>query len=70
MDGQLVTSGLYGWTMVVTGVAPTIPAANEKALRLAERVFVPNLRYRRDIGDRLLRGEYARIEALGLLDEV
>jgi phosphoribosylamine--glycine ligase len=67
--GQLVTSGLYGWTMVVTGVAPTIDGANAKACRLAERVFVPNLRYRRDIGDRLLRGEYARLEALGLLDD-
>ncbi len=70
VDGQLVTSGLYGWTMVVTGVAPTIPAANEKALGLAERVFVPNLRYRRDIGDRLLHGEYARVEELGLLDKI
>jgi phosphoribosylamine--glycine ligase len=66
--GQLVTSGLYGWTMVVTGVAPTIAAANAKACGLAERVFVPNLRYRRDIGDRLMRGEYAQVEALGLLD--
>jgi phosphoribosylamine--glycine ligase len=67
--GELVTSGLYGWTMVVTGVAPTIDAAHAKACRLTERVLVPNLRYRRDIGDRLLRGEYARLEALGLLDD-
>jgi phosphoribosylamine--glycine ligase len=55
--GELVTSGLYGWTMVVTGVAPTIEGANDKACALAERVFVPNLRYRRDIGERLRRGE-------------
>jgi phosphoribosylamine--glycine ligase len=67
--GDLVTSGLYGWTMVVTGVAPTIEGANAKACGLAGRAFVPNLRYRRDIGDRLLRGEYARLEALGLLDD-
>jgi phosphoribosylamine---glycine ligase len=67
-NGQLVTSGLYGWTMVVTGIAPTIQGANEKATRLAGRVFAPNLRYRKDIGDRLVRGEYARVEALGLLD--
>ncbi len=66
--GELVTSGLYGWTMVVTGVAPTIEGANDKACALAQRVFVPNLRYRRDIGDRLRRGEYARLEALGVLD--
>jgi hypothetical protein len=29
---------------------------------------VPSLRYRRDIGDRLIGGDYARVEALGLLD--
>ena len=66
--GELVTSGLYGWTMVVTGVAPTIEGANDEACALAQRVFVPNLRYRRDIGDRLRRGEYARLERLGVLD--
>jgi phosphoribosylamine---glycine ligase len=66
--GELVTSGLYGWTMVVTGVAPTIEGASERACALAQRVFVPNLRYRRDIGDRLRRGEYARLEGLGVLD--
>jgi hypothetical protein len=30
---------------------------------------VPNLRYRLDIGDRLISGDYARLEMLGLLDE-
>ncbi len=66
--GALVTSGIYGWTMVVTGVAPTIAAAQQRANRLADRVLVPNVRYRRDIGDRLIGGGYARIEAWGLLD--
>ncbi|MDB5407256.1 MAG: hypothetical protein JWL84_2168 [Rhodospirillales bacterium] len=67
-DGQLVTSGLYGWTMVVTGCGATMVAAQREAYRLADRVFVPSLRYRRDIGDRLIGGDYARVEALGLLD--
>jgi phosphoribosylamine---glycine ligase len=68
-DGALVTSGLYGWTMVATGVAGTIAAAKDKAYALADRVFVPNLRYRRDIGDKLIAGDFAKIEAMGLLDE-
>lgn len=68
-DGQLVTSGIYGWTIVVTGVGPTIASAKEKAYRLAGKVFTPNLRYRLDIGDRLIGGDYARLEALGVLDE-
>ena len=66
--GQLVTSGLYGWTMVVTGVDSTIRGANEKACRLADRVIVPNMRFRRDIGDRLENGDYRQVEKLGFLD--
>jgi phosphoribosylamine--glycine ligase len=66
-DGDLVTTGLYGWTMVVTGVAGSVPAANEKACNLAGRIFVPSLRYRRDIGQRLGH-EYERLETLGVLD--
>jgi phosphoribosylamine--glycine ligase len=66
--GELVTSGIYGWTMVVTGVGSSIAAAQERANRLADRVLVPNVRYRRDIGDRLIAGDFARVEALGLLD--
>lgn len=68
--GQLVTSGVYGWTMVATGTGPTIRAAQVNALHLADRVIVPNLRYRRDIGEKLMAGDYARVQALGLLDDV
>ena len=67
--GQLVTSGKYGWTMVVTGIGDTIPDAKRKACGVADRVFVPNLRFRRDIGDALIAGNLARVEALGLLSD-
>ena len=66
-NGRLVTSGAYGWTMVVTGVGPTVLQARERANQLAERVHIPNVRYRRDIGDRLHANDWARLEALGLL---
>jgi phosphoribosylamine--glycine ligase len=65
---ELVTSGIFGLVMVATGVGPTIELARERANRLADRVLVPNVRYRRDIGDRLLAGEWDRLETLGLLD--
>jgi phosphoribosylamine--glycine ligase len=68
-NGQLVTSGAYGWTMVVTGTGATIREAQRRANDLAERVIIPNVRYRRDIGDRLMAGDFDRIEMLGLLDE-
>jgi phosphoribosylamine---glycine ligase len=66
--GQLVTSGLYGWTIVVTGTGPTIAAAKDAAYRHVGRVTIPNMRYRLDIGDRLIGGDHARIDAMGLLD--
>jgi phosphoribosylamine---glycine ligase len=66
--GELVTSGIFGWTMVVTGVGPSIASAQARANRLADRVLVPNVRYRRDIGHRLIEGDFARVERLGLLD--
>jgi phosphoribosylamine---glycine ligase len=68
--GELVTSGMYGWAMVVTGVGPSIATAQQRANRLADRVLIPNVRYRRDIGERLISGEYARVEQLGLLDPI
>ena len=67
-DGELVTSGIYGWVMVVTGTGETIAAAQQRANALADRILVPNVRYRRDIGDRLIGGDYARVERQGLLD--
>lgn len=66
--GQLVTSGLYGWTMVVTGEGPTIAEAKAQAYARASSVMTPNLRYRTDIGDRLMAGGYREVERLGLLD--
>jgi phosphoribosylamine---glycine ligase len=68
-NGQLVTSGAYGWTMVVTGVGASILAARERANDLAGRVHIPNVRYRRDIGSRLIGGDFQRVEALGLLGD-
>jgi phosphoribosylamine--glycine ligase len=68
VNGQLVTSGLYGWTMVATAVADSIEQARCKAGELADRVIVPNVRYRRDIGSTLIEGDFALVENLGLLD--
>ena len=66
--GHVVTSGIYGWTAVVTGTGPSVAAARDEAYRLADRVLVPDGRFRRDIGAKLIGGDLARIEALGMLD--
>ena len=68
VDGQLVTAGYHGWTIVATGVGLSLREARDAAVALADRVVVPNLRYRRDIGEKLLGGQFAEVERLGLLD--
>jgi phosphoribosylamine--glycine ligase len=54
--------------MVATGVGESISTAQQRANRLADRVIIPNIRYRRDIGDRLIAEDLARVESLDLLD--
>ena len=66
--GRLVTSGLYGWTMVVTGSGPTIEASKAEAYGRLKRIAVPNMRYRLDIADRQIAREWREVERLGLLD--
>jgi phosphoribosylamine--glycine ligase len=62
-EEQLVTSGLYGWTAVVTGTGATIASAKADAYRRAALVQAPNLRYRLDIGDALLAGDLDRLRS-------
>jgi phosphoribosylamine--glycine ligase len=70
VNGQLVTSGMYGWTMVATAVADSIEEARCKAGELAGRIIVPNVRYRRDIGSKLVEEDFAFVETLGLFDPI
>jgi phosphoribosylamine---glycine ligase len=67
-DNMLVTTGMSGYTLVVTGTGQTIEMARDMANKLAGKIILPNARYRRDIGTRLIEGEWARIESLGVLD--
>ena len=71
LDGDtLVTAGYHGWTLGVTGTGDALTEAQAAAYRLAGRVVIPNLRYRNDIGARLISGDFAAVERLGLLDPV
>jgi phosphoribosylamine--glycine ligase len=68
-NNTLVTSGVCGWTMVVTGQGPTVASAQSNAINLAERVYAPNIRYRRDIGNRLINGDLQRLRRLGVFSK-
>ena len=65
---MLVTSGAKGSTLVVTGTGDTITTARDAANALADKVVIPNARYRRDIGNKLIKDEFAKIQAWGMLD--
>jgi phosphoribosylamine---glycine ligase len=67
-NGTLVTSGASGYTLVVTGTGVTIADARKAANALVRRVSVANARYRCDIGQKLVDGDFAQIERWGLLD--
>ena len=60
-----MTAGSTGYVGVATGTGTTVEEANANALRVARGVVVPNLRYRRDIGERVARSDLARLQSLG-----
>jgi phosphoribosylamine--glycine ligase len=63
--GELVTSGLYGWTAVVTGTGATVEQAKAAAYARVGKVQTPNLRYRLDIGDKLIGGQLQQLTDWG-----
>ena len=63
-----VASGSTGYLGVATGTGATVMQARDLALRRARGVVVPNLRYRNDIGDRVMRHDAARLAQLNWLD--
>ncbi|HKU42216.1 MAG TPA: hypothetical protein VJR89_28855, partial [Polyangiales bacterium] len=66
-QGTLVTSGTTGYLMVATGTGLSVEAAREAAYARARRVYVPNLRYRDDIGRRFLEHDRGCLQAWGWL---
>jgi phosphoribosylamine--glycine ligase len=68
-QGQLMVSGSRGYPLVVTGVDDDLREAQRKVNALAARVVIPNLRYRTDIGEALIRQDMRRLEAWGVLGD-
>ncbi|HEX3895686.1 MAG TPA: phosphoribosylglycinamide synthetase C domain-containing protein [Rudaea sp.] len=64
-DGdRLLTSGAIGYVVVATGVGDTVQQAQSSAYATVRKVAVANARYRNDIGDRLVREDWATLERL------
>jgi phosphoribosylamine--glycine ligase len=67
---QLVTTGLYGWTAVVTGIGSDVEAARQAAYANAQQFYAPNVRYRTDIGQKLASEDFLRLQSWGWLGSV
>jgi len=67
-NGQLRTAGMIGYIMVVTATGTTIEEARAGAYQRAGKVVIPNVRYRNDIGLRLVEGDLARLRKLGWVE--
>jgi phosphoribosylamine--glycine ligase len=63
-NGQLTTAGMIGYTMVVTGLGSTVEGARREAYARVDKVVIPNVRYRNDIGARLIERDIKRLREL------
>jgi phosphoribosylamine--glycine ligase len=66
-EGQLVTAGVIGYTIVVTGLGATIEQSRSAAYGRVDKVVIPNMRYRKDIGSRLIESDWSTLQKLGLV---
>ena len=66
-NGHLVTAGMIGYVMVVTGTGATVHDARNKVYQRVGKVVIPNARYRNDIGVRFMEHDEAAMKAMGWL---
>jgi phosphoribosylamine--glycine ligase len=66
-NDQLVTAGMIGYTMVVTGLGSTIEESRRAAYERVGKVVIPNMRYRHDIGLNLVNHDWEKLQQLGIV---
>lgn len=66
-DCGLVCAGQIGYPMVVTGSGSSAEAAQREAYAQVQRVLIPNMRYRNDIGDAFIACERQRLVEWGYM---
>ena len=66
-DTHLITSGFIGNVATAVGAGDTIEAARNQAYNLAEKVILPNIRYRQDIGADLMTGDLQQLVDWGYI---
>jgi len=69
LRGRLVSGGQSGYIGVATGTGFDVPEARRAAYAAVQDVYIPNMRYRDDIGLRLMNGEMDKLRSWGYLGE-
>ena len=67
IDDYVVTSGMTGNVATAVGCGETIEDARRRAYDLAEKVILPNIRYRQDIGNNLIAGDLQQLIKWGYI---
>jgi phosphoribosylamine---glycine ligase len=66
-DRQLFTSGVNGYVGTAIGSGVNIKEARKKAYALAKKVILPHIRYRTDIGQKLMETDLQQLREWGYL---
>jgi phosphoribosylamine--glycine ligase len=66
VKGEWVVTGTSGVVLIVVGMGPTMKAAQRQAYNRIDNIMIPNMYYRKDIGDRWFE-DFDRLHAWGYL---
>ncbi|MEK7179208.1 MAG: phosphoribosylglycinamide synthetase C domain-containing protein, partial [Patescibacteria group bacterium] len=69
VDGEWVITGTSGVVLIVTGTGQTMKQAQSQAYNRISNILIPNMYYRKDIGDRWFE-DSDRLHSWGYLREL
>lgn len=64
-DGTYKWSGQCGWVMHVTARGEDIEEAREKVYKIVSKINLPNLHYRKDIGEKVMNNDLLKLKKWG-----
>jgi len=66
MDNEWLVTGTSGVVLIVVGLGPTMKAAQKQVYNRIENIMIPNMYYRKDVGDRWFE-DFDRLHTWGYL---
>ncbi|MGH9258431.1 MAG: phosphoribosylglycinamide synthetase C domain-containing protein [Acidimicrobiales bacterium] len=66
VDGEWLVTGTSGVVLIVVGLGPTMKQAQRQAYNRIENIMIPNMYYRKDVGDRWFE-DFDRLHTWGYL---